>query len=86
MSARPDIVHPSDVPHATTAPRLVEVPWRRLLGVEGAAGPAARRRARRATSSSGSDPRRTPPEQLKTVIRQPVLERSASARPRRRAG
>ena len=40
MSARPHIVDPSDVRHATTTPRLIDVPWRRFLAVEGGGHPA----------------------------------------------
>jgi hypothetical protein len=40
MSARPHTVDPSDLRHATTTPRLVDVPWRRFLAVEGRGRPA----------------------------------------------
>jgi hypothetical protein len=39
MSATPHTSDPSDVRHATAAPRLVEVPWRRLLAIEGRGRP-----------------------------------------------
>jgi hypothetical protein len=39
MSATPHTVDPSDVRQATTTPRLIDVPWRRFLAVEGRGRP-----------------------------------------------
>ncbi len=39
MSVRPHTADPSDVRHASTTPRLIDVPWRRFLAVEGAGRP-----------------------------------------------